>query len=113
MEIGKSVLYYDENGKLETVEFVPSMSVKLTNEELARFAKIDGNSESEIENAANAALATWFQKTNEIELADRSEWKIVTTVQRCIRGTDNVIRRCELILSLKRINDEVDTNISA
>lgn len=110
MEIGKSVLYYDENGKLDRIEFTPSILVKLNSKELVAFAKITGNDEATIATSASAVVAAWFQKTNEIELADRDKWKIETEVINCKRVGDgkyfSAIKRCELIHHFKQIEHE-------
>lgn len=108
MEIGKSVLYYDENGKLDRIEFAPTMKVELDSKELVKFAKITGHDEVTIAISANAAVATWFQKTNEIELADRSQWQIETKVDACSKLSNGRISKCSLTHYFKHIEHETE-----
>lgn len=106
MEIGKAIVNYDSEGKMIEVHFVPTMRIKLTNAEAARLAKIDGTSEETLESTATLALAAWFQRTNEIELTDRSISKIVAKAKDCIHWPNGKIKQGIITFNFER-NEKV------
>lgn len=103
MRIGIAIVNYDSNGRLLEVQFTPSMQVTLSNAELARLAKIDGQTVETVESTATFALAAWFQRTNEIELADMNLNKIVTSAKDCKYWDNGKIRQCTVYFNFEKI----------
>ena len=83
-EIGKVLLAYNEDGGFGHAEFIPTMVFQANEDLLSRFKEVECKSgEQKIINDAGAVFAAWFQRMNDIELADRSQYHIDTELVSC------------------------------
>ncbi len=93
-EIGRATIEYDINGRVLYADFQPTMKVEVPSEVLQKLSSVEANKEIIKENAATV-FAHWFLKTNEIELADRDKFEIVTEIVRCSKYfTNNNVKKC-------------------
>jgi hypothetical protein len=83
LPIGEVVMFYDSEGKPTKVEFTPEKIV-LQDPEFLKALKTIANKDDvkTLEENADLALAAYFNKLNEIEQADRMEYKIEKVVQK-------------------------------
>lgn len=85
--IGVATLMYDKTGKVTAASFAPAaLFDKIDLNQLAQI-KPDGSGDDEVSMTRNAelVLSSWFTRMNEIELADRDQFKISTEVLSCER----------------------------
>lgn len=101
IRIGQAVILFNEEGKAVGSMFTPE-GIKINN--LAMFAEVgevlapvEGNKGQEnIRKAAETVFAAWFNKMNEIELADREKFEIVTEVLKCEEYSPGKVKSCTI-----------------
>lgn len=103
-EIGVTTLEYDDAGNLITSYFEPTMKVVVDETLLKAIKEVKNSEDSEsIKQHAEVALASWFSKMNEIELADRDEWTISSEVKHCEKWPNNKVKKCVIQFEFKRL----------
>lgn len=76
-DIGIVTIEYDENGKVITSNFVPTMSVEIDETLKNELKTIDCCDESEkLEHNASLVLSSFFNRMNKIELRDIEKSKL-------------------------------------
>lgn len=103
-EIGVSELSFDRDGKLVYGHFNPTMQIKVDN--ISDFITgIDCKDEdANIINKATQVFATWFQRMNDIELADRSQFEISTQfIEPCERWDNGIVKLAKIRFVFKHI----------
>lgn len=104
-EIGTVEITYDENGNARDAKFTPSLKISLTNKLLLELFKISGkDSEGIIRSNADLVFGQWFSKLNEIELADREKYHVVSHLQRCIKYDSGNVKTCIITYSFEPVN---------
>lgn len=103
MQIGKAIFNFNEQGKQVSAYFMPTMRVNVNVSLLENIST--GQSSEIIKKNAEVALASWFAKMNEIELADRDEWKIESVVDTCTNYSSGGVRMCVVAFNLVKINE--------
>lgn len=96
VEIGRAVINYDSHGRALDAEFIPTIVVNLKPSILMQLASVKGGNQENAINNANLILGSWFEKSNEIELANRDEYHIVTEIVHCDKYSDGTVKRCEV-----------------
>lgn len=99
MEIGTANISYDENGKATSVLFVPSDTLNVIDDPalLKELKTIPCSENSEdIRENAQLAMGAWWAKLNEIELADRNEWRMDTDVIECVKWPNGRVQMCSI-----------------
>lgn len=104
-EIGVAILHYNEDGSFKTAEFKPTIIVKIDSKMMDELFNIETQKgEDIVKEQANNVFATWFQRMNDIELADREKYKIVTElVAPCERYDSGIISKCSIKFIFKEI----------
>lgn len=95
--IGQVTISYTETGVPSFAGFKPIMEIKLSGgellEKLSEFQH-DKNSREHVEESASLVFATWFNKMNEIELADREKFEIVARTIDCQTYLKGNVKLC-------------------
>lgn len=99
-KIGTVTLAYDENGKITTAKFVPDMVVNLDPDLLYQL-KADNSTEA-LQSNADLILGAWFQRSNDVELADREQWEVGSTLVDCQKYPNGKVQKCVLDYHFKR-----------
>lgn len=102
MDIGKTILKYDEAGILQEVLFTPLVETKITGEEVRRLFAIEGNTEPTIKDNAKMVFATWLSALTNIELADTEQFELITETVNCLNYENETVKEIELLLSFKK-----------
>jgi hypothetical protein len=104
-EIGIATLQYDQEGNLSAAELVPTMRVNLLPDlkELLSKSKAPDSQEA-IRNDAEYVYAAWFNKMNEIELADRTQYKITAECVSCVKYHSGKISEAKIKFFFEEIN---------
>lgn len=108
-KIGIARIEYNEDGTVKSAIFEPTMKVEAKADTLSPFLSIeDGNSSEEaVKEHAIIALATWFNKMNEIELADREKYTIDTEVVSCEKYPSGSIKICQIEFHFEELKPSV------
>src|SRR5690242_12136542 len=94
-EIGFVTVAYNEIGKVTMSRFEPTIKVELTETQLGQLTILKGSDDQKtMEENAQFVFASWFNSMNEIELADRDQYEIVTETIRCDRYPSGSIKTC-------------------
>jgi hypothetical protein len=84
--IGKAEISYLQDGKVNSARFTPNHYV-ITPKNSSVFRQLEdlevGPQEDKIVKQAELMMATWFSKLNDIEMADREKYKIVSEMDEC------------------------------
>lgn len=102
--IGQVAMEYSENGQVINASFTPSIVVKADEFLLGQLKTIPQTDADVLKHNADLVLASWFNKTNEIELADREKWTIVSAVVDCDKYPSGAVKRCILEYTFKQIS---------
>lgn len=104
-EIGIVTLYYNEDGSFKTADFRPTMKITIHSELMNELFSIETQKgEDIVKEQANSVFATWFQRMNDIELADREKYEIATEmVAPCERYENGVVSKCEMRFIFKAL----------
>lgn len=103
-EIGIATLEYDDKGNFIAGSFTP-IGTQILPKEMAEFGEVSCESgEEKIKEQACNVFAAWFQKMNDIELADREEYKIESDLaQPSEFYPSGGIKKCYIKFTLKKI----------
>lgn len=125
--IGKSIVTYDEQGNAKDMTFTPaamtlnSLAIwnKTPGEILEQISKaiLDGTKGDEgreaVKQGAEVALATWYNHMNEIELADRSKYEIVSEMEECEEYENGGVKKCGMMFYFRELEKkEIETVFS-
>lgn len=103
MKIGIANLDYDTTGKVINAKFVPSIK-RIHNDVINRLKEVKGSTDDQtIKSQAENLLSDYFNSINEIELADREKYKIVSTIKKCVKHLNGVVKRCEILFEFNLI----------
>lgn len=105
-EIGVVTTNYDEQGKLISANFKPTMQVELSDSVkrmLDQALQKDDNVES-LKRNSDFVLGSFFSKMTEIELADREDYEIVSEILDCHTYENGKVKFCRIkYLFAKRV----------
>lgn len=112
LKIGIAEIVYSEDGKVLRAFFTPTMRIGNVAEQLM---KIRHGNAAQIRQDAEIVLSSWFNKMNEIELADRSEYEISSEVLSCTQYPDGGTKRCKIEFTFKKLDNanQVQENASS
>lgn len=105
-EIGIATLMYNSDGVFSEANFKPTMMVSVNDKMMTELIDaVDCNSHDDIiSNQANGVFAAWFQRMNEIELADRSQFEIAAElIEPCERWDNGVVKLCKIRFMFKHL----------
>jgi hypothetical protein len=103
-EIGKVVLVYSEDGEFDHAYFIPTMEFKADQELMSRFKEVECKSdEDKIISDASSVFAAWFQKMNEIELADRAQYHIEPELISCEKHSNGKVSKVQIKFVFKHL----------
>lgn len=105
-EIGIATLLYNEDETPLCAHFKPTMDIKMGSREILEMAdQVDcTGKDHEILNQANGVFATWFQRMNDVELADRSQYEIAAEfIKPCERWENGKIKGCNIRFVFKHL----------
>lgn len=103
MQIGQAIFNFDEQGKQMSAYFKPTMKVNVNVNLLENIST--GEDSETIKRNAEVALASWFSKMNEIELADRDEYVLQSEIEECIRYDNGKVKTCVVVFNFLKINE--------
>ena len=98
-------IVYDKFGKLESYSLTPQLTFEVDPNAIINLQEtLSESKEAEVlkQNADNV-LASFFAKVNEVELADREKFQVVSEVIECVRNNFNKVRVCVIKYSLEEI----------
>ena len=119
IRIGVTTLFFTEQGEAAVATFTPErmeLSDLSIRQQIRRlFAPVEGNKGPEaVKSAAELVFAAWFNKMNEIELADREKYEIVSEVIECKEYSPGKVKSCTIAFIFReRKEQEVKTPFSA
>lgn len=104
LEIGVAHLNFDENGKINTASFTPTLTAFLSGKDISDFFDIDcSEGEKALQDQATAVFSTWFNKLSEIELADREQFGIASELSKCEKYGNGKIKNAEIKFIFKHL----------
>ncbi len=107
-EIGVVRISYDKHGVVTEASFNPTMKINLEPKVLLQLSAIKGSEDHEaIHSNAAMVMATWFNKMNEIELADRNKYEIVSELFHCEKYSDGKVKECAIYFIFKEIKNQL------
>lgn len=107
VEIGRVVLKYNEEGKVVETHFEPTMRIQADQTLLNQLETIKADKDDKIVKAnADLVFANWFNKMNEIELADREKYEVASEITECKKDTKGLVRVCSIRYIFKEIKSE-------
>lgn len=112
-EIGTAILNYNPKGEFINASFKPSMEITLDQEGMKAFETVVNNQDEKIvkEQACNV-FAAWFQKINEIELADQLKYMIDGEFAGpCEKYEDGKIKSCTIKFVFKPRENAGNTTV--
>lgn len=96
-EIGIVTVNYDSEGTVISATFKPTMEIEFDNDLLEQLRNTKSPTEPEtVQQNAELALGAWFSKVNEIELADRELYDLVTEVVYCDKHDNGNVATCAI-----------------
>lgn len=103
LEIGIATIEYSKGGEIASASFSPTMNFRADEELLSRldFAPHASN-EILLKEHADRVFSAWFNKMNEIELADREEYEIVSEIVECLKFESQEIKKCVIKFTFKK-----------
>lgn len=103
-EIGIVTLDYNEDGVATEATFNPTMKVNLDIKALLQLTAIPADkSPQHVEDNAGFVLASWFERLNEIELADRDHYRVAPKVIKCDNYPNGRIKHCEIAFNFQEV----------
>ena len=94
-QIGIATVNYDEAGNVVSANFEPKLKVE--NVDVKQLLSIKADPDVDVvKHNAEMVMASWFTKINDIELADRDDYNIVSEVLRCERYDNDKIKTCSI-----------------
>jgi hypothetical protein len=93
LDLGYVSIEYNPDGTVREASFVPTMVVPVppaVHNDLMRVGRIDDI--VALQGSADIIMASWFSKVNEIELAERTEYTIKSTISKCVRNEDGRVK---------------------
>lgn len=104
-EIGIVEIWYNEQGKAIQGHFEPTAKVY---DDSCMDKLMNGtngiSSEDKIKNDSEALLSEWFNNISDIELADRDQYKISSSLLNCIAWPNGNVQYCRISFYLQKIN---------
>lgn len=102
-EIGIATMVYDTNGKIMNTSFVPLLQIKHSKKLESQLQTVKGSEDAEaLNNNAQLVMAAWFSQVDEIELADRDEYEVVSKVLSCEKYQSGRVKTCSIMFIFKR-----------
>ncbi len=103
-KIGTVTFNFDENGTLKDTTFVSEMKID------AKFSinltdVPNTNLESTIKDESEKVLANYFSQMNEIELGDRTQYKLVSDIILCEKYESGKVRLCKVEFTYQKLAD--------
>ncbi len=96
-ELGIVVLTYDEDGNIKTAGFDPKIQVQVKSSKLKELFEIGSSNDLEVlQLRADTVFAMFIDKINQIELADREKFQVVSEVMLCEKYENGNIKICKL-----------------
>ncbi len=104
-KVGIVEISYNKDGAFSGAKFSPSINEQVsaqTKEKIGSFGKAPEDV-NEIYKQADVVMSDWFNKVNEIELADRGEYELKREVLYCLKWKrTGLVRRCKLSYHLEK-----------
>jgi hypothetical protein len=94
LEIGEAEINYSPSGDVTIAVFTPTMRFVADSDLLGTLRTINRSDEEGIKTSAEIIFSSWFSKMNDIELADRDIFSIVSSVVRCEKWPDGSVKKC-------------------
>lgn len=103
-KIGIVTMEYAQTGKIIQATFAPIMVVELEEELFYQLEEIKPTTDPAVlRSNADLVMASWFTRTNEIELADREKFSIVSDIIDCRKYETGQIKKCVIEYTFKKI----------
>jgi hypothetical protein len=105
LHIGTVIISYDEQGKVTTTSFTPSIKINSEKELLDQLSTLKDSNEDQkiLQDNANLIFGAWFNKLTNIELEDQTKFQIVSRVENCSRYANNKIRSCTMSYTFEEV----------
>lgn len=102
-KIGTATIRYDIDNNVISGVFKGALEQKFDKELLEQL--IPSNDPNVIKNNADMALASWFNKITDIELADREVSQIISSVKKRTYHSNGNIKKCSIDYFLETKED--------
>lgn len=104
LEIGIAILNYDRKGKLISGLFTPTLAVEVPDLFKETMETITATTTPDLlKTHSDMVFAGFFVKMNEIELADREDFDVVSEVIECEKWNNGIIRKCIIKYFFKKV----------
>lgn len=103
-EIGIVQLWYNENGKAVRAMFEPTIANygKDCADQLVEATT--GNNTEKIKQDAEMIISHWFARMIDIELADRDQHKISSSLKQVVKWANGNVQYCRMLFWIEKIN---------
>lgn len=103
MKIGKATIVYDENGNAVEATFTPSSQFNDLSKFRDQLLQVKGGEQEKIISNAERVMASWLNQVNDVELADREQYKITSQVRDCVKNDLGDVRSVSIQFNLEPI----------
>lgn len=100
-KIGIATVEYSEEGKVIKAFFEPKSKVDMV--DLNQLKQAVNLTQEDIQHNAEMVMSNWFSRQNDIELAERDQFKIISKVIECEKHPDGKIKKCVIEFTLEQI----------
>jgi len=98
--IGSTTIQYNQEGKVNFALFLPNqyiVSEESTNGMFSQLEQLEVEPyEDKILKQAELMMATWFSKLNDIEMADREQYKVVAEMDECHKYPNGQVSKAKV-----------------
>lgn len=106
--LGTVYLYYQPGGDFASGDFIPAQYVP-TSTVKDKLKFISGASEDVAKQQSEMIISAWFQQNNNVELADRDKYEIVSKVANCEKWPNGNTKRIGILFYFQKKKNETET----
>lgn len=109
LEIGIATLRYDKTGEATHASFESTMLLDFDKDLLKQLERVPDSEDAEaIKQNADLVFAGYFSKLNEIELADREQYEVISEIVNCLKYENGKAKECTIrFLFRQRVPEKV------
>lgn len=101
--IGIVTISYDQDGKILNTSFQSEIELDKSGL-LNELIKINCTNEAEkIQLQADIVVASWFNEVSSIEIADKFEYKVQSTLLECDKFDSGRVKTCKMLYKLVKL----------
>jgi hypothetical protein len=105
LEIGFVTIKYKEDGTIANAGFQPTMNLPMDALFLEQLRSVNcSTSSDDVKHNSDMIFSAFFNKINEIELADRTEWEVKSEIESCEKYDNGNVKSCKIKYVYQKFN---------